>query len=381
MGASSRRATLAVPRHFPQRAGRPGTAPLPAWWVLLPGPAPSSRLSPCSPPAPSRLWGRWVGTLNPAPASLGRVVAPALLADGGPGCLATCLWWRGPAGAVFLSVCSAVGTASHADQGRRPPGSQLSASSEGRERGSCPRAFPTVEGATMPELPGLKRCQAQPTQAQGWAMLVGTQRSLVAPWLGRLPPTSYRCSSSGTPVLRDVAASVLSTSFCASPDESFPLAGHERAFIPSPPRGRITPGRTLCRRLAPGLPVAPARVGTQHGSAGASRREREQTVASLAPHNPYLLLGHLRTDRCRPGRGGTRLWPCLCFWHGYLYLLNKDATVIWAERRPWSSPAPRSPAPPPSAAPPLRPWAARPAPPGAPPAGSALMTACWGAQV
>lgn len=58
-------------------------------------------------------------------------------------------------------------------------------------------------------------------------------------------------------MLVDMAASVLSAgmSFCASPDESFSPAGHERAFIPSPPRGWITPGRTLCRRLAPGPPV------------------------------------------------------------------------------------------------------------------------------
>lgn len=46
-----------------------------------------------------------------------------------------------------------------------PQGSQLSGSSEGRERGSRPGAFPTVEGATMPALPSLKRRQSQPTQA------------------------------------------------------------------------------------------------------------------------------------------------------------------------------------------------------------------------
>lgn len=59
-----------------------------------------------------------------------------------------------------------------------PLGSQLSASSEGRERGSL-WAFPAVEGATMPALPGLKRCQAQPTRVEGWVML---------PWTWGLPP-------------------------------------------------------------------------------------------------------------------------------------------------------------------------------------------------
>lgn len=106
---------------------------------------------------------------------------------------------------LFSSVCSAVGTASHADQGRRPPGSQLSASLEGRERGSCPRAFPTVEGATMPVLPSLKWCQARSAhpsaklgdgrQGTGVARQdPSTQRSPAAPgWGGRpLHPTAAR---------------------------------------------------------------------------------------------------------------------------------------------------------------------------------------------
>lgn len=48
-------------------------------------------------------------------------------------------------------------------------------------------------------------------------------------------------------MLRDTAASVLSTStsFCASLTESFPLMGHERAFIHSPLHGWITPDRSL----------------------------------------------------------------------------------------------------------------------------------------
>lgn len=47
--------------------------------------------------------------------------------------------------------------------------------------------------------------------------------------------------------LGDMAASVLSasTSFCAFLAESFSLMGHERAFIPSPPYGWITPDRSL----------------------------------------------------------------------------------------------------------------------------------------
>lgn len=77
---------------------------------------------------------------------------------GVPG-LAACRQWQELAGAAFLSVCSALGTASDADQGRRPSGSQLLSSSEGRERGSCPRAFPTLERATMPALPSLKQHQ------------------------------------------------------------------------------------------------------------------------------------------------------------------------------------------------------------------------------
>lgn len=83
---------------------------------------------------------------------------PGTGAPGVPG-LAACRQWQEPAGAVFLSVCSAPGTASDADQGQRPSDSQLLSSSEGRERGSCPRAFPTLERATMTALPSLKQHQ------------------------------------------------------------------------------------------------------------------------------------------------------------------------------------------------------------------------------
>ena len=123
-------------------------------------------------------------------------------------------------------------------------------------------------------------------------------------------------------MLGNTAASVLSAamSFCASPAESLALAGHERAFIPSPPHGWIIPGRTLCCCLAPGLPVTLARVEVQHRPTGASRQEWEQTAALLGLHKPYLLLSQLWTNRCPPGRGGTRLWPRLHFWPGYLYL-------------------------------------------------------------
>lgn len=69
-----------------------------------------------------------------------------------------------------------------------PRGSQLLTSLEGRERGSCPRAFPTMEGATMPALPGLTQCQAQPTRAQGWVTLVGTPLLPGCPLVGAAAP-------------------------------------------------------------------------------------------------------------------------------------------------------------------------------------------------
>lgn len=163
-------------------------------------------------------------------------------------------------------------------------------------------------------------------------------------------PTSHCCRSLGTSVLGDMAASFLSTnmSFCASPAESISLADHEKAFIPSPPRGQITLSRTVCCRLAPGSPVTPGW--------GPSTALMMPPLGSWS--KPQL---HWGCTSCicswagskltaALGREGTWLWPHLCFWPSYLYLLNKDATVMWAERRPQSSPAPWSPAPQPSAA-------------------------------
>lgn len=132
-------------------------APPPAGWVLILLSVSSSRLSPCSPGAHSWLWGRWVSANSPWQHQAGWERSQDR-GSGVPG-LAACRRRREPAGAVFLSVCSALGTASHADQGRRPSGSQLLPSSEGRERGSRPRAFPTPGRAAMTALPSLKQHQ------------------------------------------------------------------------------------------------------------------------------------------------------------------------------------------------------------------------------
>ena len=346
---------------------------------------------PLQPPGSFRAMGRWVGAVIPLGiAGQGMCLAagvPGPGSAGGAGGLAACR--RGLAGAVFLCL---LGRGDGQRCGSRPasPGQPIVSQLGGEGEGQLPQGFPTVEGATTAALPGLKQCQAQPTQAQGWVMLAVTQGCPPGPrhpavpgcpWLGRLPPTSHRCRSWGTPVLGDMAALVPSTSrsFCASPAESFSLAGHERAFIPSPPRGRITPGGTLCRCLAPGLPVTPAWVGAQHDHAGASCGELEQTPATPGLHETYLLLDQLRND-CPPRPRTERRHGCghVCFWPGYLYLLNKDATVIWAKRRPRSSPAHRSPAPQPSAAQAL---GSAPGPPGAPPATAMFVTACWGGRV
>lgn len=74
-------------------------------------------------------------------------------------------------------------------------------------------------------------------------------------------------------MLGHIAALVLSASmsFCTSSTESFSLGGHERAFIPSPPRGQVTPGRTLSRCLAPGPPVTLVRVGAWHSQGAGGR--------------------------------------------------------------------------------------------------------------
>lgn len=181
----------------------------------------------------------------------------------------------------------------------------------------------------------------------------------LAPSTPQLPPCLPQpLVELGDPGAGVMAASVLSTgmSFCAPPAESFSLAGHEKAFIPSPPRGRITPGRTLCCRLALGPPVTPVRVGAWHSPAGAFRGDPEQTAASLGPHKPYLLLSRLWTDRCPPGERRDMAVAASLFSAQLFISLNKDATVMWAKRRPRSSPAPQSPAPQPSAALLLRPW-------------------------
>lgn len=144
-----------------------GTAPLPARWVLILVSISSSWLNPCS---PGLTPGCGAGGSVPLPPwqhqaeQGGRAGWQSRVAElraqqpwlGVPG-LAACRRWQEPARAVLLSVCSALGTASNADQGRRPSGSQLLYSSEGRERGSCPWAFPTLERATMPALPSLKQ--------------------------------------------------------------------------------------------------------------------------------------------------------------------------------------------------------------------------------
>lgn len=212
--------------------------------------------------------------------------------------------------------------------GSRPasPGQPIVGQLRGEGEGQPPRGFPNRGGghhasAAQPEMAPVS---AHPSVRLGdTGGDPGLPAGTLAPSTPQLPPCLPQpLVELGDPGAGVMAASVLSTgmSFCAPPAESFSLAGHEKAFIPSPPRGRITPGRTLCCRLTLGLPVTPVRVGAWHSPAGAFCGDPEQTAASVGPHEPYLLLSRLWTNRCPLGRGGTWLWLRLCFQPSYLYL-------------------------------------------------------------
>lgn len=146
------------------------------------------------------------------------------------------------------------------------PGQPIVGQLGGEGEGQAPQGFPN-HGVGCHASTAQPEMVPQPSHTQGWVMLGrpgGAHRDphthhLWSTALGAWGPWCW-----GT--WHQLRTSVLSTSmsFCASSTESFLLVGHERAFIPSPPRVRLMFNRTLYCCLALGLSVALARLGAWH---------------------------------------------------------------------------------------------------------------------